>query len=44
VVFVGQGKKFEIWSEQHWVQARETWLDLAKQENELPIELTTLAL
>jgi MraZ protein len=44
IVFVGQGKKFEIWSEQHWLQAREIWLDAAKKDDDLPIELTTLAL
>lgn len=44
IVFVGQGKKFEIWSLENWMQSRESWLELAKQDNELPIELTTLAL
>ncbi|HSG61125.1 MAG TPA: division/cell wall cluster transcriptional repressor MraZ [Pseudomonadales bacterium] len=26
VVLVGQGKKFELWSEEAWLDSRETWL------------------
>ena len=44
IVLVGQGKKFEIWSHEAWEQARDGWLDLAKTEDKLPEELTTLAL
>ncbi len=44
IVLVGQGKKFEIWCHDAWEQARGNWLDLAKTEDKLPDELTTLAL
>lgn len=44
IVMVGQGKKFELWSEQGWQQARTDWLGATNDEGELPQELTTLAL
>ena len=27
IVLVGQGKKFEIWDEEHWLQQRNSWLE-----------------
>jgi len=44
IVMVGQGKKFELWSEQGWQDARTMWLETTNSEAELPQELTTLAL
>lgn len=44
IVMVGQGKKFELWSESGWQQARNHWLDSTHSEGELPEELTSLAL
>ena len=44
-MLVGQGNKFELWSEDEWFKARETWLaeeaDLSKA---LPEEMQTLSL
>lgn len=44
IVMVGQGKKFELWSEQGWEQARTDWLEATGDQAELPQELITLAL
>ena len=45
LVFVGQGKKFELWDDAHWTERREQWL---KEETagfeELPAELQSLSL
>ena len=27
IVLVGQGKKFEIWAEENWLQQRDSWLE-----------------
>jgi MraZ protein len=45
VILLGQGNKFEIWSDEHWQQSREKWLshELIK-ENELPEELKAISL
>lgn len=43
VVLVGQGKKFEIWSDAVWKQDRETWIN-SKENKELPIELLNLSI
>ena len=45
-VFVGQGKKLEIWDEQHWVQSRDRWLHEEASINsaELPDELKSISL
>ena len=44
-MLVGQGRKFELWSEDRWNQARDHWLasDLTATE-EMPAELKNLAL
>lgn len=43
IILVGQGKKFEIWSETHWHGKRNQWL--AKDDKEvLPVELESLSL
>ena len=45
IMLVGQGKKFEIWSESHWQAHRESWLVAeADTVNELPDEMKTLVL
>ncbi|MBB72734.1 MAG: cell division/cell wall cluster transcriptional repressor MraZ [Legionellales bacterium] len=45
VMLVGQGKKFEIWSEMNWQAQREVWLASEKDgDAELPPELETLSL
>lgn len=45
VILLGQGKKFELWSEEHWRNQRDQWLTEATDgENGLPDELSSLAL
>ena len=46
LVLVGQGNKFELWSEPTWTASREQWLAEAAEEAEeaLPEELQTLSL
>lgn len=45
VMLVGQGKKFELWDEQHWHDHRKNWLEAeAKSTDELPDEMRSLAL
>lgn len=45
-VLVGQGKKFELWDENHWQERRGQWLaeEASKDGAELPDELKTLSL
>jgi len=45
IMLVGQGKKFEIWSEDHWSAQRDSWLeeDNGLDEN-LPSEMVSLSL
>jgi MraZ protein len=45
VMLIGQGKKFEIWSEALWSNQREQWLAEEKDKSEpLPAELESLSL
>jgi len=44
VMLVGQGKKFEIWDEEHWQQRRGQWLEEESNESALPDEVKTLSL
>lgn len=45
VMLVGQGKKFELWDEQHWNEHRLSWLaEEANPPAELPDELQSLSL
>lgn len=45
VVLLGQGKKFELWDENVWQQAREGWLqDGLDSGGEVPNELENLSL
>lgn len=44
-MLVGQGKKFELWDEEEWFKARETWLaEEADSSQALPEEMKTLSL
>lgn len=46
IMLVGQGKKFEIWSEDNWLNGCQDWLEQGKkmqqQDEEIPDELTGL--
>ena len=44
IILLGQGKKFEIWSEQLWSQTRDEYLQLSDLDTELPIDLQSLSL
>ncbi|MFN3234700.1 MAG: division/cell wall cluster transcriptional repressor MraZ [Gammaproteobacteria bacterium] len=46
VILLGQGNKFEIWSESGWQSRRDHWLDEEKQseKNDLPDDLQSLSL
>lgn len=45
VMLVGQGRKIELWDEQHWQTHRESWLaEEANSIGELPQEMQSLAL
>lgn len=44
MMLVGQGKKFELWSESHWEEERSKWLTLSSGDALLPDALKQLAL
>lgn len=44
VMLVGQGKKFEIWSDSEWDGKRDGWLAQSISADDLPIELQNLAI
>ena len=46
VMLVGQGKKFEIWSESSWDMARDNWLGetIDNNDDDLPTDLKLLSL
>jgi len=45
LVLVGQGKKFEIWDEEHWEEMLEIWLkEEAESDEPLPESLQLLSL
>ena len=44
LMLVGQGKKFEVWSEHNWNTQREDWLEAGRAEQDgVPDELTTIS-
>jgi len=43
-VLLGQGKKFELWSEDLWMQRRDAYIEDKGSSEELPDELQTLSL
>ena len=44
IIFVGQGKKIEIWGESQWELGRDSWLAVDMEENGVPPELLSLSL
>ena len=45
IMLVGQGKKFEIWSESHWNEKRDAWLEEENMADEpLPEDMMSLSL
>ena len=42
-VLVGQGDKYEIWDEAHWIAQRESMLSTELDESALPAELESLS-
>ncbi len=45
LMLVGQGNKFEIWSEDNWQQGRELWLNQARADNDdMPAELMDISI
>ena len=45
VMLVGQGKKFELWDEEHWQKCRNKWLDEdSNLDTDLPEEVKALSL
>lgn len=46
IMLIGQGKKFEIWDEAHWVHERERWLaeEANAEKTALPEEVRSLSL
>ncbi len=43
-ILLGQGSKFELWSEECWLACRETYMEKGTATEELPDELQTLSL
>ena len=44
VVLIGQGKKFEVWSERLWEEKREAWIQEDSADTALPADLLTISL
>lgn len=44
VVLIGQGNKFELWSEEAWNVRRAEWLAQAPDDGDLPADLESLSL
>jgi len=44
IVLLGQGKKFEIWSETLWQQTRDEYLQIGEEDAPLPADLKSLSL
>jgi len=44
VPLIGQGRKFEIWSEDTWNEQRDAWLKDSSSEEQMPEELRSLSL
>jgi len=44
IMLVGQGKKFEIWDEDHWQERRARWLEEESQDVALPDDVKNLSL
>ena len=44
MIMMGQGKKFELWDEEHWNERRQSYLEEMKGDTQLPEELMNLSL
>ncbi|MBF0470739.1 MAG: division/cell wall cluster transcriptional repressor MraZ [Gammaproteobacteria bacterium] len=44
MVMIGQGKKFELWDEEHWDQRNESWQGVDLKSGEIPADLEALSL
>ena len=44
LMLIGQGKKFELWSEEHWDRCRDDYLDEGSDADALPEEMMNLSL
>ena len=44
VVLLGQGRKIEVWSESHWEERRDSYLEMSGDSSQIPEELMTLSL
>ncbi|WP_284383591.1 division/cell wall cluster transcriptional repressor MraZ [Litoribrevibacter albus] len=44
LMLIGQGKKFELWSEEHWDRCRDEYLDEGSDADALPEEMMNLSL
>ena len=44
IVMMGQGKKFELWDEEHWSKRRQSYLEAMREDTQLPAELMNLSL
>ncbi len=44
IVLLGQGKKFEIWSDENWCRQRDEYLEDVSAEDAIPDELLSLSL
>lgn len=45
IVLVGQGKKFEIWDEDHWLKQRDSWLEQnTANVEDMPEDLRSISL
>ncbi len=44
VILMGQGKKFELWDEDHWSECRQQYLNAMRDDQQLPEELLNLSL
>ncbi len=44
IILVGQGKKFEIWSNIQWQEGRNDWITGAAGDKEFPTEILQLAI
>ena len=45
MIFLGQGKKFELWDETTWNKSRDEWLSMDNDNGDaLPEEMRTLSI
>ncbi len=44
MIMMGQGKKFELWDEDHWSERRQSYLDAIRDDTSIPEELMNISL